>query len=119
MGASGSGKSSMALRLMAMGADLVADDQVEVTAAAGGVTVAAPPGLPHMIEARGIGLLGAKLIPQASLVLIVDLDHPESQRLPPQRHRCIAGEQIALVQGRASGHLAAAVLQYLKMGREE
>ncbi|MEM9756035.1 MAG: serine kinase [Pseudomonadota bacterium] len=117
-GPSGSGKSSAALSLMAHGAALISDDIVAVTAGARSLQVAAPPGAPARIEARGVGLLAASLVPGAyPLALAIDLARAEPDRLPPER---------ALVHGRVSaplilahGHpnLAPMVLQFLSHGR--
>lgn len=119
LGPSGVGKSSMALRLMAFGALLVADDQVEIWSEAGAPWVRAPKGLPSLIEARGLGLLKANLLPKARLVLAVDLAAPPSARLPAPQHRLIAGHKVTCLAGKCSGHLAAGLWQYLHMGRGE
>ena len=59
LGASGRGKSTLALTLMAMGATLVSDDGVVLRRAPDGLTASAPPALAGLVEARGIGLLRA------------------------------------------------------------
>ncbi len=56
-GPSGSGKSDLALRLIDAGAQLVADDQTELTAADGRLLAAAPAALAGLIEVRGVGVL--------------------------------------------------------------
>ncbi len=60
LGVPGSGKSSLALRLMERGWSLVADDQVEITAAPDGLMAGAPAELAGMLEIRGLGVF-AKL----------------------------------------------------------
>lgn len=57
LGPSGAGKSDLVLRLMGRGWDLVADDQVELTADAGVLVARTPPALAGMLEVRGLGLL--------------------------------------------------------------
>ncbi|WP_040850329.1 HPr kinase/phosphorylase, partial [Nitrospirillum viridazoti] len=60
-GASGSGKSDLALRLVDAGALLVADDQVALAAdpTATLLTATAPERLAGLIEVRGLGILPA------------------------------------------------------------
>jgi len=119
LGPSGSGKSSLALQLMAMGAALVADDRCEITVETGMAIARCPQAIIGLIEARGVGILRADTLPQARLSLVVDLGQIETHRLPPRRHVSVAGVQIDLVLGPVSGHLSAAVLCYLKGQRQE
>lgn len=62
-GPSGSGKSALALQLMAFGAALVADDSTLLQSRHGQLWATAPAGLPAAIEARGVGLLRTPLAP--------------------------------------------------------
>ncbi|MFN6977753.1 MAG: HPr kinase/phosphorylase [Gemmobacter sp.] len=117
LGPSGSGKSALALRLMALGFALVADDRVALTANGGAIEAAAPPGLPAMIEARGIGLLAARLAPPSPIVLAVDLGRTETDRLPPRRVWSWRGISVDCVHGPATGHFPAAIVQYIRLGR--
>ena len=117
-GPSGSGKSSLALTLMAFGAALVADDQTELRLDDNNVMARCPPALSGLIEARGIGLLHATPLRQAKVVLMVDMALPEPDRLPPRRWVTILGTQVDLVLGRGNNHLAASVLCYLKGSRQ-
>jgi hypothetical protein len=57
LGPPGAGKSDLLLRLLDAGWDLVADDQVQLSAAGAAVLAAPPPALAGMLEARGLGLL--------------------------------------------------------------
>lgn len=117
LGPSGAGKSLLALRLMALGAQLVADDRVDLWAEGAEVWARAPEALNGMIEARGVGLLGAAVLPAARIVLVVDLGREEPERLPPQRKHDLLGRSVPLVLRVQHGHLDAAVLQWLKGGR--
>ena len=117
-GPSGSGKSSLALALMAYGADLVADDQTELTQQSGLLIASCPAPLAGLIEARGLGLLAAPAQPQAQVVLVVDLGQAEPDRLPPRRKVTLLGTQVDLVLGRGNDHLSTAVLCYLKGARQ-
>ena len=57
MGASGAGKSDVALRLIAMGARLLSDDQTQLFDNNGRLFAAAPPSLHGRMEIRGVGIL--------------------------------------------------------------
>ncbi len=116
-GAAGSGKSSLALELMAFGAALVADDQVEIVVEDGQPVAAAPATLPAAIEARGVGLLAAERVGRAPVELVIDLDTVETERLPPDRTTTLLGCRVPLLHKSESTHFAAAILQYLKAGK--
>lgn len=113
LGRSGAGKSALGLELMALGAQLVSDDRVDVARRDGALWASAPATIRGRIEARGIGLLEAAPLDAAQLVLVVDLDRPEPDRLPPHRVTEILGISLPLVFS-AQGCSPAAILQYLK-----
>jgi HPr kinase/phosphorylase len=118
LGPSGSGKSSLALALMATGARLVADDGVILRAGADGrLHARAPEATRGLIEARGVGLLKAAALSTAPLALVVDLGETETERLPPERTRTILGMTLPVVHKVESPHFPAAVQQYLVGGR--
>jgi len=114
LGPSGSGKSSLALRMMASGATLVADDQVQMRREGEDVIASPPPRLAGMIEARGVGLLHAAHVSGVKLRLVTDLSRPETDRLPPQRHIPVLGRALDLVLGCGNPHLEYALLQWLR-----
>lgn len=117
IGPSGSGKSSLALRLMALGAGLVADDRVDLRAEGGALFARAPAAIEGQIEARGAGILRAHALSQARIVLALDLGREETERLPPRREIAFLGVSLPLVLRLQHGHLEATVLQWLKGGR--
>lgn len=114
IGASGTGKSALALQLIAYGAELIADDQTQITPQDQQLIASCPPGLSGMIEARGIGLLHSRPRATAAISLVVDLDLQEPDRLPPLRTKSLLGITLPLVLGAQSNHFAASVLCYLK-----
>lgn len=118
VGPSASGKSSLALTLMALGADLVADDRTRLTVgtAPGRVWADAPAGLPQLIEARGVGLLPAPCTGPVPLVAVADLDRAEASRLPPRRSVSVLGCDIALFHAAGNAHFAYAIHHWLKQG---
>ncbi|MBY0336169.1 MAG: aldolase [Acetobacteraceae bacterium] len=84
LGPPGSGKSDLLLRLLGRGWALVADDQVQLDAAADGLLASAPPRLAGMVEARGLGILGGLATAAAPLRLVAELA-AEVPRLPEPR----------------------------------
>lgn len=95
-GPSGAGKSDLALRLIDRGALLVADDQVIVEAASPGAIARVPVRIAGRIEVRGLGLIDVAHADRAPLGLWVDLG-PETERMPEQRFRTVAGVRIDAV----------------------
>ena len=90
-GPSGSGKSDLALRFLALAAEpgleplLVADDQVWIERDNdGSLAASAPPTLAGKIEVRGLGIVEVPHRGAARLALAVDLVLPqEVPRMPP------------------------------------
>ncbi|MEX2519781.1 MAG: serine kinase [Paracoccaceae bacterium] len=80
------GKSALALEMIALGAGLIGDDLVRIDVE-GGRLIAAPAdrGDQVLIEARGVGLLRLPSAGAAPLCLVLDLDEPETDRLPERR----------------------------------
>ena len=91
-GPSGSGKSDLALRLIDGGARLVSDDQVILTEAAGALRASPPAAIAGRLEVRGIGILSVAHLPEAEIVLLIDLvAGADVQRLPEPRTCRIGG----------------------------
>ena len=112
-GASGSGKSALALQLMALGGELIADDQTALEIRGDEVFARKPATLPNMIEARGIGLLPVHLAGPAKVALIVDLDQTHSERLPAPESEKILGISITVWRKITGDHFPAAIFHYL------
>lgn len=119
LGPSGSGKSGLALQLMALGARLVADDRTIVTDAGDHLAASCPAATRGLIEARGVGLLRAGVLREARVVLAVDLAMREADRLPPRRKIVFLGHEVDLVRGPVTAHFPAALMLYLSGGRQE
>jgi len=116
-GPSGSGKSGLALQLLALGADLVSDDQTILSPQADGPPVAsAPETLNGMIEARGVGLMAVTPAPPTQVIAVVDLGTIEAARMPARQTTKLAGASVPLLHKVESEHFPAALLQYLKSG---
>lgn len=117
LGQSGAGKSSLAIRLIALGASLVADDRVMIRSEGGVLVARCPnPDLAGVIEARGIGLLNAPAVSEVKLALALDLDQSEGERLPPERELPLLGLTLPLVLHPQNDHLAESLLLCLVHG---
>lgn len=116
-GPSGAGKSALALQMMALGADLVADDQTLLSPRAGKLFGAAPPATAGLIEARFLGILKAPHLAETEIALVIDLSRPETERLPPCREITLAGVSCALAYSCATPHLSASLMCWLAHGR--
>ena len=102
LGASGSGKSDLALRLIDAGARLIADDQVILSRVGEKLIANAPTTLAGRIEARGIGILtldGGRLWRKMPIVMAVDLVEPDRiERLPENATRDFLGIAVKLIR---------------------
>ena len=117
-GQSGTGKSSLALQLMALGCTLVADDQTDVTRQGDRLWASAPASITGIIEARGVGILHAD-VTNAEIVLAIDLDQLERDRLPHRHSLTCLGLTLPCLHSVDTASWPAAILQYLKGGRKE
>ena len=117
IGKSGTGKSSLALQLMALGCQLVADDKTNIRSVDGQLLASCPKAIQGQIEARGIGILAAEPTPNAILRLVVNMEQTETARLPVPMTIQICGVELPLLHVSVQTHFPAAILQYLKGGR--
>ncbi len=120
MGDSGAGKSDLALRLLALGGELVADDQVEVSLKGNTLEATSPAPIKNLIEARHTGILKVKTISKARVVYVVypaesgedlpRLPEPASQKIAgvtlpmlklPYLHDSTSAKLALLLQGKA------------------
>ncbi|OYX03793.1 MAG: serine kinase [Caulobacter vibrioides] len=95
-GASGVGKSDLALRALDQGFRLVADDRVVTFAAGGRLYGRAPETLAGLIEVRGLGVVAAATVSFAEVALVVRcVEAPEGvERLPEPRFERISGVDV-------------------------
>jgi HPr kinase/phosphorylase len=117
IGPSGSGKSALAMTLMSLGADLVADDRTFLRREGEDVVASAPAAIRGLIEARGVGLLRARPVDEATIAVVADLGTAESDRLPPRRTYLLLGCSVDLVLAADNPHVPAALMLYLRHGR--
>jgi HPr kinase/phosphorylase len=96
-GESGSGKSDLALRLLDLGAELVADDQVVLEAKKGQVIAHPPENLAGLLEVRGIGILAIGHKPAAPLKLVIDLVQEDRvERMPEPQTAVLLDVELPL-----------------------
>lgn len=117
IGPSGSGKSGFALQLMALGATLIADDRVILTAIGKNVMASCPENLSGLIEARGIGILNTASGGGKPLAAVVDLGQVEPKRHPDPRTVTYLDRTIPLLWRVDSPHFTYALLPFLAHGR--
>jgi serine kinase of HPr protein (carbohydrate metabolism regulator) len=80
-GASGSGKSDLALRLIDRGARLVSDDYTILSEQGGRILANAPQTIAGKLEVRGIGIVEMSRVADIPVALVVELDRAP-ERLP-------------------------------------
>lgn len=95
-GPSGAGKSDLALRLIATGAELVADDYTEVTCHDGLRPIGkAPPGIGGLLEVRGFGVVRVPCRTEVEIVVLADLVPPaDVDRMPAAGTVTVAGVRL-------------------------
>ena len=115
-GASGSGKSGLVLQMMALGADLISDDQVIMERSAGTIIMSAPQTLVGKIEARFVGILNVPSRQNVVLNHVIDLDVDSQAQLPQLQYCEVLGLRIDLINGRNVPNLASILMIF---GRTE
>lgn len=115
-GPSGSGKSGLALDLIALGARLIADDRTRLVLRDGWPWALAPERLAGVIEARGVGLLRTLHSPGAPLALVVDLTECETARLPEPTTESVLGHGILRLRRVDAAHFPSAIVAVAKGG---
>lgn len=115
-GPSGSGKSGLALDLMARGAELVADDRTTIELREGRPWALAPEQLAGVIEARGVGLIRAPFRQAAPLRFVIDMGELERARLPEPDTEIVLGAVITRIRRLDAPHFPGAIVALAKGG---
>lgn len=97
-GASGSGKSSLALKLInSDSGELVGDDQLDIGRENGDVIAKPVEALASLMEVRGVGVLPTTHLSQAPVKLVVDLVQPDDfERMPEPRNCSVELEGVSV-----------------------
>ena len=114
IGAPGSGKSTVALQIMAFGAELISDDRCDLSDEGAYVVVSRPPSLPQLIEARGVGLISVECTGPAKTVAVVDMSETSTKRLPDTIQCRVGNHLLPLFHKTDSPAFPAALWHYLK-----
>ena len=109
VGRSGSGKSSLAINLLALGSKLVADDQCELVRKNNSFRISKPASLPKSIEIRGVGLVSVPMVKETSLDWVVNMDEVEKERMPTPQFTEIGGFRVPTVFGKDMDDLASRI----------
>ena len=109
VGRSGSGKSSLAINLLALGSKLVADDQCELVRKNNSFRISKPASLPKSIEIRGVGLVSVPMVNETSLDWVVNMDEVEKERMPTPQFTEIGGFRVPTVFGKDMDDLASRI----------
>lgn len=114
VGDSGTGKSSLALELMAYGCDLVGDDRIVLSAQNAQLWMRPMPNIQGQIEARGLGILDVPFVAMARCLFVIDLSKIGDQRLPEQEIVTLLGVNLHYITPMRDTKIGPAVLQLLK-----
>ena len=126
LGDSGAGKSDIALRLIAAGAKLIADDQTVLFVERGRILADAPANLAGGMEIRGVGIVRVEKAPAAPLILAVRLVDGAVPRMPEPDFYALPGSlqadvKVPLVmlnahEASTPAKIAAAVAGFVRCG---
>ena len=120
LGAPGTGKSTLAIAMLALGAALISDDGVWLHTDVAPPILERPAQARDLIEARGIGLIHAgPTLARAPLALAVDLDRAEMNRLPLRHTIALGDMHVPLIHAAGQHHIAPALLLMMRQGRAE
>jgi HPr kinase/phosphorylase len=111
LGESGAGKSDLALRLIAHGAVLVADDRCDLFVWERALHARVPEALQGMIEIRGLGIVKLPYLTSARIGLAVRLVLADTIDRLPERARYRPPELLALPESRWPPEIAVAAFE--------
>lgn len=93
-GASGVGKSELALALIDRGARLISDDQVALRRDAGRLLASPAPNIAGLIEVRNLGLLAMPVADACPVALLIELNRSAPRWIERALQRTILGIAI-------------------------
>jgi serine kinase of HPr protein (carbohydrate metabolism regulator) len=111
LGASGMGKSDLALRLVERGAVLVADDRVDLFESDGRLWGSAPAGLAGLLEIRGAGIVSLPYRSEAAIALVIELVAPDAVPRLPEHGTYAPPEMLGLPESARPPLLRLAALE--------
>jgi serine kinase of HPr protein (carbohydrate metabolism regulator) len=99
LGASGAGKSDLALRLIERGAVLVADDRVDLFESDGRLWGSAPASLAGLLEIRGVGIIALPHRSETAISLAVELVAPGDVPRLSEHGTYVPPQELGLPKG--------------------
>lgn len=90
-GASGSGKTDLALRIIHVGGLLVADDYTQLQVEGKELIATPPPTIKGMIEIRGVGVTQVPCCARAPIDWVINLVASEPERMPEASTETLMG----------------------------
>ncbi len=112
LGPSGAGKSALALQMIALGAQLVADDRCEIWAEQDRLYARAPAEIAGLIEARGIGILRLPFCEHIQVKAAVNLSDSSFERIPSPRSLQLLEVEVEFLPFQAAPHFPSALMCY-------
>jgi HPr kinase/phosphorylase len=112
LGPSGAGKSALALQLIALGAQLVADDRCDIWTEQDRLLARAPAEIAGLIEARGIGILRLPFCEQIQVWAALDLNYSPYERIPSPRSLPLMGTRVEFLHFNPAPHFPSALMCY-------
>lgn len=106
-GASGVGKSELALVLIDRGARLISDDQVALRQDAGRLLASPAPNIAGLIEVRNLGLLSMPVADESPVALLIELNRSAPRWIERPQQRTILGIPIPEVMIEPGGSVLA------------
>jgi HPr kinase/phosphorylase len=116
LGPSGSGKSCLAIEILALGADLISDDRIWLRKSEAGLMMHAAAPLSGRIEVRGLGLISCPTLSCAPLKYCIDLSLMSDARLPFAKEVTKFGHKVLVFPGAKIVPKAAALVLLVKNG---
>ena len=111
-----SGKSSLALACISIGAILVGDDYIDLNTHDNKIIATNPPNISAKIEVSGVGILNCDFIQKTKIDLVINMSEIEISRLPKKRYILLNNCQAPLIYGANIPNLHSIALQYFKKG---
>lgn len=113
LGPSGSGKSSLALGLIALGAKLVADDRTLIDLRDSELVASCPEAIKGMIEARNVAIVTLPHVASVVVALTIDLSQVETERLPSKHSYTLLGVTLPCLRKVDAPYFPAAIHAYM------
>jgi HPr kinase/phosphorylase len=113
-GEAGAGKSTLALQMIDLGADFLSDDRTILSLEDNRIYARPPHTISGLIEARGLGVLKLPHIASTQIVVCVDLDQIEVERLPKARSMSLLDVSLPCLHKVESPVFPSVLMHYLR-----